>query len=67
MKTVYKATGMACKHCVQTITNKLNELDGVTGVEANLDDKSVAVESNKEVSLESLNNALDGTNYNLEK
>lgn len=67
MKTEYKTIGMACGHCATTITNKLEALDEVSSVSADISNKTIAVESNEEVSLDVLNAALDGTNYKLEK
>jgi len=35
-KTTLKIAGMSCEHCVKTVTNALEELDGVKKAKVNL-------------------------------
>ena len=67
MKTTYKTIGMKCANCATTITNILAVLDGVSEVKADLVNKTIAIESSEELSIDVLNGALEGTNYKLEK
>ena len=67
MKTIYNTVGMKCGHCAGNIKEHLSKVEGVSSVEANLDDKTIAVESDQEVGIEVLNAALADTNYKLEK
>jgi copper chaperone len=39
----FSVTGMSCDHCVNSITNALKELDGVSDVRVSLADKSAIV------------------------
>ena len=39
--------GMTCDHCVQTITEAVNDLVGISRVEVDLENKQVAVEYDK--------------------
>jgi copper chaperone len=43
--TTYTVTGMACQHCVASVTEELSELDGVTGVTVELTTGAVTVAS----------------------
>ena len=36
--------GMTCGHCVETVTQAINSLDGVTQVSVDLDKKQVSVD-----------------------
>ncbi len=38
----FKVPGMMCMHCVKSITDALNELDGVTDVAVDLANKTVS-------------------------
>ena len=39
----FSVTGMSCDHCVNSVTNAVKELVGVTDVKVSLDDKSAVV------------------------
>tara|TARA_Y100001936_G_scaffold226882_1_gene246676 strand:- start:2805 stop:3017 length:213 start_codon:yes stop_codon:yes gene_type:complete len=39
-----KVKGMTCNHCVETITNSLEKLSGVSEVIINLDEKEVKLD-----------------------
>ena len=43
--TVYHVSGMTCGHCKATLTEVIGGLDGVTGVEVDLDSGRVTVAS----------------------
>ena len=43
-KQTFKIDNISCGHCVATIKGEVEELDGVTTVEGNPDDKTVTVE-----------------------
>lgn len=32
-QTTYSVTGMTCQHCVNSVTDELKSIDGVTGVD----------------------------------
>ena len=40
--------GMSCNHCVNAVTESLSELDGVNGVQVNLEEKEVTVQFDSE-------------------
>ncbi|MEV2197794.1 heavy-metal-associated domain-containing protein [Streptomyces phaeochromogenes] len=41
--TTYAVSGMTCGHCKATLTEVIGELDGVTGVDVDLDTGRVTV------------------------
>ncbi|MFF9807876.1 heavy-metal-associated domain-containing protein [Streptomyces coeruleorubidus] len=43
--TTYAVSGMSCGHCKATLTKAIGELDGVSGVEVDLDSGQVTVTS----------------------
>ena len=44
MKKTMLVEGMSCNHCVMAVTNALKEVEGVSGVNVDLDNKKVEVE-----------------------
>ena len=42
-KQVFKVPAIMCGHCVKAVKDELEELDGVSEVEGNPEDKSVTV------------------------
>ena len=39
----FTVTGMTCQHCVASVTEEVSELDGVTGVDVDLDSGTLRV------------------------
>ncbi len=39
----FTVTGMTCQHCVASVTEEVGELDGVTGVDVDLDSGTLQV------------------------
>lgn len=54
METKIKIEGMSCQHCVQTIQNELQKVDGVKKVDVILDDKIAIVVHNENLSINKL-------------
>ena len=44
---IIKVNGMTCEHCVQTITNALNNINGLNTVNVDLVKKEVSVKFNE--------------------
>ena len=61
----YYIEGMGCAGCARTIQKKLSEVAGVTSASVDFDTQKASVESNREISLEELQKALEGTHYTL--
>ncbi len=49
MTSTYMVTGMTCQHCVQSVTEEVSELPGVSGVEVDLASGRVTVSSERPV------------------
>jgi len=41
--TTYEVKGMTCGHCVQSVTEEISEVDGVTSVDVDLSEGTAAV------------------------
>jgi copper chaperone len=63
-----KVEGMTCQHCVQTITNALEEIAGTNNVAVDLDKKEVQVDYNKEeTNLQEISNKIVEVGFELGK
>ena len=55
----YAVEGMTCNHCVHHVTVALSEVDGVKDVKVSLTEKSALINSDEEVSFETLRTAVE--------
>lgn len=62
-KQTFSVPNISCGHCVMTIKNELTELDGVTNVEGNPENKSIEVEWDSPTTLEIIKETLTEINY----
>jgi copper chaperone len=62
-KKTFSIPSISCGHCVNTIKDELNELDGVSSVEGNIDSKSVEVEWDHPATEETIISKLKQINY----
>ncbi|MBE6067807.1 MAG: heavy-metal-associated domain-containing protein [Clostridium lundense] len=63
MKKKILVEGMSCGHCVNHVKEALNELNGVTSVDVNLDAKTAIIETSIEVKDEDIRFAIDDAGY----
>lgn len=63
MKKKILVEGMSCGHCVNHVKEALNELNGVTSVDVNLDAKTAIIEASIEVKDEDIKFAIDDAGY----
>lgn len=63
--TVYAVSGMTCGHCKATLTKVIGELDGVTGVDVDLDTGRVTVTSVSEPDDTAIAEVVDEAGYEL--
>ena len=61
--TTYLVDGMTCGHCVSSVTEELTSLDGVTGVEVDLESGRVVV--NGDATAEQVQAAVEEAGYRL--
>lgn len=57
--------GMTCENCVRHVTQELQELPGVTGVEVALGSGSATIQSDRPLERAELVHALDEAGYTL--
>jgi copper chaperone len=63
--TVITVTGMTCSHCVNAVQSEIGGLEGVRGVEVDLDTGSVTVFGDPLPSTDALREAIDEAGYEL--
>ena len=65
-QTVLNVEGMSCSHCVSAVTKAVTALEGVSGVNVDLEGKKVAVGYDEDrVSLESIIDAIEEEGYDV--
>ncbi|MDY6823485.1 MAG: heavy-metal-associated domain-containing protein [Thermodesulfobacteriota bacterium] len=62
-KQTLKIANISCGHCTMTIKNELSELEGVSEVDGNVDDKTVTVSWDAPASLDKIKETLKEINY----
>ena len=63
--TEYTVTGMTCQHCVNAVTKEVDGIDGVTGVDVDLDSGRVSVRSEPPVDAATVRAAVNEAGYEL--
>ncbi len=58
MTTTYILKGMTCDGCKRTVESVLKNVDGVRSAEASVENSTVTVDANENVSFDDLKNAL---------
>ena len=62
-KQTFSIPSISCEHCVRAIKDELSELDGVTAVEGNPDDKTATVEWDSPATVEIIKSTLEEIEY----
>ena len=62
-KEKFSIPNISCGHCVMSIKNELNELEGIMTVEGDPESKSLTVEFESPVTLEQIKELLKEINY----
>ena len=63
--STWTVTGMTCGHCVASVTEEIEEVEGVTAVDVVLDGGVVTVTSDRELTREAVAAAVDEAGYAL--
>jgi copper chaperone len=63
--STFTVKGMTCSHCVQSVTQELSALPGVTDVQVDLASGGVTVASDAPLSDEAVRAAVDEAGYEL--
>ena len=61
----YTVTGMTCEHCVASVREEIEEIDGVRSVDVSLDTGAVEVTSDRELDPSEVNAAVTEAGYQL--
>jgi copper chaperone len=59
----FSIPNISCGHCVMSIKNELNELDGIKTVEGDPENKNITVEFESPATLEQIKETLKEINY----
>jgi len=59
MKHTYSITGMTCESCAEKIEKTLHQIDSITDVEVDLENKKTSITMGEHVELDELNKALE--------
>jgi copper chaperone CopZ len=62
-KKTFSIANISCGHCVMTIKNELNELNGIKSVEGNPEAKSIDVEWDAPITEDQIIETLKEINY----
>lgn len=62
-KQTLTVPNITCGHCVMSIKNELSELEGITKVDGDPENKSITVEWESPVTLDKIKNTLKEINY----
>ena len=62
-KQTLTVPNITCGHCVMSIKNELSELEGVTKVDGDPENKSITVEWESPVTLDKIKDTLKEINY----
>ena len=62
-KQTLNIPNISCGHCTMTIKNELSELEGISGVEGNVDEKTVSVSWETPATLDKIKKRLKEINY----
>ncbi|MBO4400573.1 MAG: heavy metal translocating P-type ATPase [Selenomonadaceae bacterium] len=65
MTTTLKIEGMMCQNCVKHVRKALEKMDGVTGVDVSLENKSAEVTATREISMDEFASVIDDAGYEL--
>lgn len=63
VKTSIKVAGMTCQHCVNSVTEEVTRIDGVSSVTIDLTTGTVDIESAGELSSAELASAVEEAGY----
>ncbi|MDN5716424.1 MAG: heavy-metal-associated domain-containing protein [Janibacter sp.] len=61
----YTVTGMTCGHCVSSVTEEIQEIAGVEGVQVELESGAVTVTSAEPVDAAAVRTAVEEAGYQL--
>lgn len=64
-RTTINVVGMSCGHCVDAVTAELTAIDGVVGVDVDLDAGAVTYEADRPITDDAVAAAIDEAGFEL--
>jgi len=58
-----KVKGMSCQHCVNSVTQALQQVEGITNVDVSLDKGEARFEEDRQVNREAVRKAVQDAGY----
>ena len=65
MKTTVKVKGMSCNHCVMAVSKALNQIDGVSNVQVDLEKGEATLEHGASVEMAQIKQQIEKAGYQL--
>ncbi|MGB6064476.1 MAG: copper ion binding protein [Desulfomonilaceae bacterium] len=65
MKTTVKVKGMSCNHCVMAVSKALNQIDGVSDVQVDLEKGEATLEHGTTVEMAQIKQQIEKAGYQL--
>src|SRR5690606_24134597 len=63
--TTYAVEGMTCQHCVNAVTEEVEQIPGVESVQVALDEQAVTVTGPEDLSVDAIRAAVEEAGYTL--
>jgi copper chaperone len=63
MKTSVKIKGMSCNHCVMAVTKELNQIDGISDVQVDLEKGEATLEHGTSVDMAGIKQAIEKAGF----
>jgi copper chaperone len=63
MKTSVKIKGMSCNHCVMAVTKELNQIDGISDVQVDLEKGEATLEHGTSVDMARIKQAIEKAGF----
>jgi copper chaperone len=63
MKTTIRIKGMSCNHCVAAVTKALNQIDGISDVQINLDKGEATFDHGTSVDMAQIKEQIEKAGY----
>ena len=63
MASILKVKGMSCQHCVMSVTEALNQLDGIQNIQVDLQKGEVRFDNTKAVASDRIEKTIEEAGY----
>lgn len=65
MTSTVKIKGMSCNHCVMAVTKALNEMQGITNVQVDLEKAQATFDYDETVDMNTVHQKIEKTGYEI--